>query len=76
MILWGDSSFVDFVCTLAVGGSVLTICVLLVACTLGVGVVVVDLCMIVSIDECCSRFCGVEDDVLVVEFVSIFLTGC
>jgi hypothetical protein len=31
----------------------------------------VDLFMIVSVDECCDRVCGVEDVVLVVEFVSV-----
>ncbi len=71
LILWGGSSFVDFVCNLGVGGSVLTIGVLLVACTLGVDVVVVDLSMIVSVDDCCSMFCSVEYIVLVVEFVSV-----
>ncbi len=50
---------------------VLTVCVLLVACTLGVGVMVVDLFMIVFVDDCCGRFCSVEDIVLVVEFVSV-----
>ncbi len=73
MILCGDISFIDFDCTLGVGGLVLTICVSLVACTVGVGVVVVDLFMIVSVDDCCGRFCSVEDVILAVEFASVAL---